>query len=114
MSAIMAFCGVRCDECDTYIATKSDDNTKKQEIANRWSRQFNTEFKPEQMNCVGCKSESGPLFFYCNMCQLKQCDQQKGVLTCAHCGDYGCENLEQFFKISPENKHILDELRKSP
>jgi hypothetical protein len=35
---MMAFCGVQCDECDTYIATKNDDDTKRQEIADRWSK----------------------------------------------------------------------------
>lgn len=113
MSEMMAFCGVRCDECDTFVATKSDDNAKRQEIADRWSKQFKAEFKSEQMNCVGCRSDSGPLFFYCGMCQIRKCGQGKGVLTCAHCDEYGCEKVEQFFQMSPENRHVLDEISRT-
>lgn len=113
MAEMMAYCGIRCDQCDTYIATKENDDSKRQEIAECWSKQFNAEFTADQMNCIGCKSEGGPLFFYCSACEIKKCAQQKDVPTCAHCDDYGCETLEQFFTISPENKHILEELRKS-
>lgn len=113
MSAMIAYCGIRCTECDTYDATVNDDNVKRKEIADQWSKQFNAQFRPEQMNCVGCKSESGPTFFYCNMCQIRQCCQQKRVITCAHCDDYGCDTLEQFLAMSPENRQILDNLRES-
>jgi hypothetical protein len=113
MSEMIAYCGIQCDKCDTFIATKHDDNTKRQEIASKWSKQFNSEFTPDQINCVGCKSEDGPLFFYCSSCEIKKCATQKGVLTCAHCEDFGCETLEQFLQLSPENKTMLEEIRKS-
>jgi len=113
MSEIVAFCGIRCDKCDTFIATKTNDDVRRAEIARRWSKQFKAEFKPEQMNCAGCRSAKGPVFFYCPMCQIRKCGMEKGVLTCAHCDDYGCDTLEQFLKMSPESKHVLEGIRKT-
>ncbi len=113
MSEMTAFCGVRCGNCLTYIATKNDDDAKRKEIADNWSKKFNGDFKPEQINCAGCKSDSGPLFFYCSMCEIKTCGQKKGVETCAHCDEYGCETLERFLGLSPENRQMLEALRKS-
>ena len=113
MSEMIAYCGYRCDKCDTFIATRNDDNAMRQKIADDWTKKFSMDFQAEQMNCVGCLSDKGPFFFYCDMCEIRSCAQEKSVLTCAHCDDYGCEKLEQFLQMSPENREILENIRKS-
>ena len=112
MAEMIAFCGIRCDRCDTFQATQTNDDARRRQIAERWSRQFKADFRPEQMNCAGCRSKNGPVFFYCSMCSVRKCASTRGVLTCAHCNDYGCSTLQQFWKMSPENKRLLEEMRK--
>ncbi len=108
---MIAYCGINCDECGALAATRNNDNAKRAEVAREWSQKFGMEMKPESINCMGCPSE-GPLFFYCDMCDIRKCARGKGVATCAHCGDYPCEKLEAFFKMAPESKGWLEEIRK--
>jgi len=112
MSEIIAFCGIRCDKCDALIATRENDDSKRQDVAGTWSKQFNARIQPEQINCMGCRSEQGPIFFYCDMCEIRKCGEEKNVRNCAHCDDYVCDKLEQFFKMSPENREILEGIRR--
>lgn len=112
MVEMLAFCGIRCDQCDTFQATQTNDDARRRQIAERWSKQFKADFRPEQMNCTGCRSASGPVFFYCSMCAVRKCARERGVPTCAHCDDYGCSTLQQFWQVSPENRHLLDAVRK--
>ena len=107
---MIAYCGANCGECGAFIATRDADEDKRAEVAREWSEKFGAEMKPEVINCMGCSSE-GPLFFYCNMCDLRKCAMEKGLSTCAHCNEYVCEKLEAFFGMSPENKEWLDEIR---
>ena len=109
---MIAYCGVNCGECGAYLATINNDEVKRAEVAKEWSQKFGAEMKPEVMYCMGCSSE-GPLFFYCNMCDIRTCATGKGLPTCAHCDEYACEKLEAFFTMSAENKEWLDEIRGS-
>jgi hypothetical protein len=36
---------------------------------------------------------------------------ERGVDNCAHCDDYGCEKLVQFFGFVPEARTTLDGIR---
>jgi hypothetical protein len=36
-----------------------------------------------------------------------------GVVNCAHCADYACDKLEQFFGFVPPARTVLDEIRLS-
>ena len=47
--------------------------------------------KPEQINCLGCKSTKA-LFD----CSLKKCASKRGVPTCAHCPDFPTCKDEQW------------------
>ncbi len=107
---MIACCGVNCDECGAFVATRDSDESKRAEVAKEWSRKFGVEMQPEVINCMGCLSE-GPLFFYCNMCDIRTCTVEKDLPTCAHCDSYPCEKLESFFQMSPENQEWLNEIR---
>lgn len=107
---MIAFCGVNCAECGAYIATKAGDDDKKAEVAREWSQKFGAEIQPEVINCMGCSS-SGPVFFYCAMCDIRKCTMERKLPNCAHCEDYACEKLEAFFEMSPENREWLEKIR---
>jgi len=108
MNEMIAFCGSACQECEAFLATRNDDDEKRAEIAQLWSKQYNADIKPEDINCDGCKSVGDRHFNYCNVCEIRKCGMERGVENCAYCNDYSCERLEKFFEIAPDNKKRLD------
>ncbi|HEX74775.1 MAG TPA: DUF3795 domain-containing protein [Dehalococcoidia bacterium] len=109
---MIAFCGTVCTECPAFLATKKDDDIERKRIAELWSKRYNADIKPEDINCVGCLSEGEKLFSYCNVCEIRKCGQEKGLKNCAYCDEYVCEKLSEFFKIAPGGKTTLDEIKK--
>ena len=112
MEKMIAYCGIVCSECGAFIATQNDDDAKRRETAEIWSKKYNHDFKPEEINCDGCLTTTGRVIGYCNVCEIRKCGQEKGVANCAYCEDYACDKLEKFFQMVPENKTTLDEIRK--
>ncbi len=113
MKKMIAFCGIPCHECGALEATKNNLDQKRAEVAQLWSKQFNADIKPEDINCDGCLSDGKQIFSYCNVCELRKCGKEKGVANCAHCDEYACSKLEDFFQMVPESKKTLDEIRDS-
>ena len=113
MGKMIAFCGTVCTECPAVLATKKDDDNERKRIAELWSKQYNADIKPEDINCEGCLSEGGRLFSYCEVCEIRRCGQEKHVDNCAYCDDYACEKLNNFFDMAPDAKLTLEEIRKS-
>ena len=111
MKKMIAVCGLDCNECGAFLATKENDDKKRAKVAQEWSKLFKVEIKPEDINCDGCQSDGGRLFNYCNVCEIRKCGKQKAVLNCAYCGDYVCEKLEGFFKMVPDARKHLDGIR---
>lgn len=111
MKEMIAICGLACHECGALIATKNNDEAKRVEVAQEWSKLFNADIKPEDVYCDGCLSEGGYLFSHCNVCEIRKCGMEKSVENCAHCSDYACEKLEQFFQLAPEAKEQLSAIR---
>ncbi|MBN1975487.1 MAG: DUF3795 domain-containing protein [Sedimentisphaerales bacterium] len=111
MEKMTAFCGLICSECVAFLVTQEDDDEKRAEVAKLWSEQYKVELKPSDINCDGCVSNSTRLVGHCNVCEIRKCGKQKGVQNCAYCDDYACEKLEGFFKMAPNAKEHLDEIR---
>jgi hypothetical protein len=111
MEEMLSFCGLLCSECGAFLASSNDDDEKRAEVAKLWSKEYNKELKPEDINCDGCLSEEENLFNYTKVCVIRQCGKEKGILNCAYCDEYGCEKLVKFFQMVPEAKERLDEIR---
>jgi hypothetical protein len=111
MEKLISNCGLICTDCGAYIATQKNDNTLRKEVAEKWTKEYKHDFKIEDINCDGCKS-SGRHVGYCMVCQIRSCAQGKSVENCAWCADYPCGKLDEFFKISPNNKATLDGIKK--
>ena len=111
MSRMIAFCGMICSECGAFVATQNDDDEKRAEVAQLWSQQYHMDMKPADINCDGCTSDSDRHIGHCQVCEIRKCGKQKGVLNCAYCDDYACEKLEGFFKMVPDAKKHLDAIR---
>ena len=112
MEKMIAFCGLVCSDCPAFIATKKDDDEERSKVAEMWSKHDAT-LKPEDINCDGCLADSEMVFKFCNVCEVRKCGKEKGVVNCAYCDDYACDKLTKIFKMAPEAKTNLDEIRKN-
>jgi len=113
MKEMIAFCGLACHDCPTFLATQADDDEKRIIIAKRWSQRYEklNDLKPEEVNCNGCLAENGILFKSCSVCPIRKCGMERKVANCAYCEDYPCQKLEGTFNIAPESKKKLDEIK---
>ncbi len=102
MDKTIAVCGLNCSECEAYIATKNNDMQKKGEIAEKWSKIYNTSLLPENINCDGCRFD-GQHIGYCSMCEVRKCGFSKNIENCGLCNEYpDCDTLNAFLKMAPE------------
>lgn len=109
---MVAYCGLVCSNCGAYIATRKNDDKKRQEVVAEWTKKYNYPFKIEDINCVGCTVTEGKHVGHCGMCQIRKCGQEKGVINCAYCVDYSCAKTDEFLKMVPEAKKTLDAIKK--
>jgi hypothetical protein len=66
---MIAICGIKCNECPAFLATQENDDLKRKEVAEMWSKEFQAAFKPEDINCDGCttgRTAVQPLSGLCN------------------------------------------------
>jgi len=111
MSEIIAYCGLDCAECDAFIATQAKDLERKKEMAKRWTKGLDVEFRPEDIDCTGCMSDK--ISGWCTkVCKIRPCAVAKKVKTCAHCEDYRCEKLEEFLSNEPKAARTLEAIRR--
>ena len=110
MEEMISFCGLGCNECDAFRATRNDDDKKRVKVAKLWSKQHNTLFERQDINCDGCKSQTGRLFKYCQTCEVRQCAMEKEIENCGFCHEYPCERLNPIFRVVPGAKARLDAL----
>jgi hypothetical protein len=111
MQGIIAYCGLNCSECPAYIAKKTDDDQLRKKTAEEWSKAFNSDIKPEDINCDSCLTTEGVVIQYCNVCEIRKCARERNVENCGHCEEYTCEKLEKWFKNVPSAKAVLNRIR---
>lgn len=110
MEKMIGVCGLICTECPAFVATQSDDDAKRKEVAKTWSSDKHT-FSPEDINCDGCLTTDGKLFAFCNDCDIRSCGFEKEFANCAHCEEYACDKLDKMFDKTSEARKNLDEIR---
>ena len=118
MKNSLAYCGLVCQTCSIYLATrqeKAEEKAKmKAEIARVCREQYGVNYELVDItDCDGCRTEGGRLFTGCGNCPVRKCARQKGLENCAYCAEYACEKLEKHFKMDPTAKMRLDEVRGS-
>jgi Protein of unknown function (DUF3795) len=113
MAKILAFCGLDCGECEAYVATQADDRAGLEETAQKWAKQFGGSVGSwEACICDGCSSAKRISTAHAATCAIRLCAAKREVVTCAHCADYGCATLQQFFAFAPVLKEKLEAIRK--
>ena len=115
----LGFCGLNCETCPIFIATKNDDDQLRIKAVKEYSDLYG-EFlgrhhvKQEDMNCSGC--QSGHVFIGCVTCPVRKCCQEKELATCASCSKYyTCKTLNHFYAMPgyQQAKDNLDRIRTS-
>ncbi len=117
MNETISYCGLICKGCPIYLASKEEDQTKKQQMINdiisACREIYGINYNFEDINdCDGCKSESGIIFFGCRNCNIRKCAIEKGIDNCSYCDEYACEDLLAIFKTDREAKIRLENFRK--
>ena len=110
MNKMIASCGLICTECPAFLAHKNNDEKLRIKTAKQWSKEFKADIKPENINCVGCLEKDGILFHHCLECKIRACCLEKNIPNCAHCDDYGCELITEFFDCVQEAEKVLDKI----
>ncbi|MFH1138015.1 MAG: DUF3795 domain-containing protein [Pseudomonadota bacterium] len=110
MSEMVAFCGLICSNCPTFLATRNDDEQARKDISALYAEKYDLHYKPEDINCDGCRSEGGKLIGFCRTCAIRDCGLARGVEYCGACPDQPCEALVKFHNYSPAAKACFDRL----
>ncbi len=96
---IVAPCGIICTDCRAYLATKSNDFEKLQEIAEKWSSEEQV-YDATELVCDGCFSER--LHAFCAKCEVRSCAIQNGYRVCSLCPLYPCDRLNDIWNFITE------------
>lgn len=110
MEKIVAYCGLVCSSCPAFLATQNDDDAAREKTAAYYAQKYGLNLKPEEINCDGCKSETGRLIGYCSACEIRKCNRDKDLDGCAVCDASPCEKLLKFHEFSPEARAAYDAL----
>lgn len=87
MKKLIAICGLDCEKCDVYIATKNNDNELREKTAKKWSELNNVEILPEYLYCEGCRMDGSKTAYCSDYCEIRKCAVAKGFETCRDCGE---------------------------
>jgi hypothetical protein len=117
MDEIMSYCGLSCQTCQIYLASRETDQSKKEKILDEIIHMFKVHYgidcKYEDINeCDGCKSGPDRLYFRCKECTIRKCAEIKGIENCAYCDEFACEDLLKIFKAEPGAEERLRRIRK--
>lgn len=111
MDRMVAYCGIVCTDCPSFIATQAGDTAELERLAERSRAEYNRpEITIAWVTCDGCLADSPRLCAYCAECGIRRCGKERGVENCALCPDYACAQLLDFFKLVPGAKAVLDEV----
>ncbi|OGO30957.1 MAG: hypothetical protein A2Z29_01015 [Chloroflexi bacterium RBG_16_56_11] len=105
---LTAICGPSCAGYPAYIATLNHDREGLSRIATEWTQALKRNFTPDDIICDGCRVPGGRRSAYWATCDIRNCAQSKGHITCAHCAACPCEKI-----VAPLARECLADLKKS-
>ena len=107
---MIGYCGLDCEKCDAYIATKNNDDALREKTAKLWSELNHTTILPEHINCSGCRADGVKTVFCESICAVRKCAMQKGFTTCGDCRKM--EKCQTLGVITANNPDVLKNLEK--
>jgi len=112
MEKMVGYCGIVCSDCPVLVATRKNDDAERRRVAEIFTKQYGKEYKPEDINCDGCITDSARIFSYCNICEIRKCGREKNVKNCGFCADYPCERLSKLYAEYSKAKETLEGIRR--
>ena len=104
----IACCGLDCEQCDAYIATLHDDQALREKTARLWAELNHAPILPEHINCQGCRADGVKTVFCEQLCAVRRCARQRGVVTCGDCPEMEtCPTVGAIFANAPQAKKNL-------
>jgi hypothetical protein len=92
VKAMISLCGIDCARCRAYKATQAGDEGGLAKVAGEWST-GEMNFEASDVVCDGCH---GPrVFRWCRECPTRACAAGNGLLNCAGCVSYPCDQLSE-------------------
>ena len=108
MQTNIAYCGLDCEQCDAYIATLHDDQALRERTAKLWAALNHAPILPEHINCQGCRADGAKTVFCEQLCAVRRCARQRGVVTCGDCPEMeSCPTVGAIFANAPQAKKNL-------
>jgi len=111
MAKMIAYCGLVCSKCPTFIATQNDDDDAREKTVALYAQKFGLILQKEEINCDGCLSVEGRQIGYCQVCLIRQCCLGKGLEHCVVCPEQPCAKILRFHEFSPEAQAAFEALK---
>jgi hypothetical protein len=111
MSKLLSYCGLDCFACPAFLAHKNDDQALREKTAPEWSKMYNADIRPGDINCVGCVIAEGVHIGHCGECEYRKCGLSRELKNCGECPEYPCAKLAAFHQMVPDGKKNLDDAR---
>ncbi len=108
MKRLIAICGLDCEKCDAYIATKNNDQSLREKTAKLWSELNHASILPEHINCEGCRMNGAKTVFCSSLCEIRKCAVTKKMETCGSCPEKDCcPKVTAIWQNNPQAKENL-------
>ena len=105
---MIAYCGLDCEACEAYIATKNDDDELRRKVAKHWSELNNVEITPEMINCEGCRVDGVKTVYCDSLCEIRQCAMKRKYEMCGDCTELeGCGKVAVVISNNEEARKNL-------
>ncbi len=113
MSEIIAFCGLRCDQCGAYQATQAKDEQWLERVAAQWREEYkHPGITTAIIHCDGCLGVEGQKAFHCFECDIRACGLAHDVANCGACPEYeSCDRIVRFMQFVPLARATLEGYR---
>jgi hypothetical protein len=105
---MVAYCGLVCTECESYLATQKGDRPALEELARKAKTDFGVDTTADGCMCDGCLPNERTKDRLLLDGEIRACAVAKKVENCAHCAEYACEKLATFLTMATKAKPVLD------
>ena len=108
MKRQIAVCGLDCEKCDAYIATKNNHQSLREKTAKLSSELNHASILPEHINCEGCRMNGAKTLFCSSLCEIRKCAVAKGIETCGYCPEKDiCPKVNAIWQNNPQARENL-------
>lgn len=109
---MIAYCGINCSKCESYLATQSGKYKELEKVAKKLAKVYRAVVKPEYVICDGCRTGERHSFFCANSCKMRKCCIENGFFSCIECPNFPCKELQFELNNTLEAKDNLNKLKR--